>query len=299
MRTMLDLITTLKSFRHSNIIITSIYPNKESFIASKYAINAFLIVAITAIIGTATISAHVIHYVYDLVHLNVQVRKNHLLKGYHHNLPDSIDQFINHLLVSDFRIVQTSAICTKKELFSRSLEDWQAFSPKVTVMHPFCCPGFENSDSIVNAIKKMFKSLKTSQQQPLITPVSGWISSGFGMRTDPVFEGTAFHKGVDIAAPIGTPVFCAADGFVTFCGWKPFLGNSIFVRLNHTELLTIYGHLHTTTISENDSVFQGQIIGNVGSTGKSTGPHLHFEIRLNEVSINPISFLLPPDTLID
>ncbi len=299
MKIILYLITTFQKLRGSQFIITSIDPGTESFIVSKHSITLLLIIAITAITGTAIISSHGIHYISDLINVRVQIRRHHFLNEYYCDLPDSIDHCINHLLVSNFQIVHSSTISSKNELFSRSHKGWEAFAPKVTVMYPFCCQGFENSDTIVYAIKKMFKGLKNSQQQFFINPVPGWISSGFGMRTDPVFEGSAFHKGVDIAAPVGTPVFCAADGVVSFSGWKPFLGNSILVQLNHTNLLTIYGHLHSMTISRSDSVFQGQVIGYVGSTGKSTGPHLHFEIRHNEVSINPVSFLLPPDTLID
>jgi murein DD-endopeptidase MepM/ murein hydrolase activator NlpD len=166
-------------------------------------------------------------------------------------------------------------------------------------MHPFCCPGFTNSDTIVSIIRSLFRDFHPSQLQSFTCPAKGWISSGFGMRTDPVFEGTAFHKGVDIAAPIGTPVYCAADGVVIFCGRKPLLGNTIFISLNQTKLITIYGHLHSITISRKDSVFQGQIIGHVGSTGKSTGPHLHFEVRIGDAPVNPISLLLPIDTLLD
>lgn len=130
-------------------------------------------------------------------------------------------------------------------------------------------------------------------------PTSGWISSHFGMRTDPVFEGTAFHKGIDIAAAEGTPVYCAADGVIDFCGFKPHLGNVIFVRHRQKNLISIYGHLRTCTVTKNAQVHKGQKLGEVGTTGKSTGPHLHFEIHNCGIPINPIPKLIPLDTLLD
>ncbi len=133
----------------------------------------------------------------------------------------------------------------------------------------------------------------------LSCPTSGWISSHFGMRTDPIFEGTAFHKGIDIAAPEGTPVYCAADGIVEFCGFKPLLGNAIYIRHPQTNLITVYGHLLSCTISKNKKIQRGQQLGLVGSTGKSTGPHLHFEVRHFGIPINPILNLVPLDTLLD
>lgn len=133
----------------------------------------------------------------------------------------------------------------------------------------------------------------------LNSPTSGRISSYFGIRTDPVFEGTAFHKGIDIATVEGTPVYCAADGVVDFCGFKPLLGNVIYIRHHHKNYVTIYGHLRNFNIAKNKVVSRGQLLGCVGSTGKSTGPHLHFEIRYCDIPINPISHLLPSDTLLD
>jgi murein DD-endopeptidase MepM/ murein hydrolase activator NlpD len=145
-----------------------------------------------------------------------------------------------------------------------------------------------------NDLQKLFHTSSI-----LNCPTSGWISSHFGMRTDPVFEGTAFHKGIDIAAPEGTPVYCATDGVVDFCGFKPHLGNVIYIRHHHKNLITIYGHLRSCTITRNALVQKGQLLGLVGTTGKSTGPHLHFEVRNCGIPINPIPKIIPMDTLLD
>ena len=119
-----------------------------------------------------------------------------------------------------------------------------------------------------------------------ITPAAGVISSGYGMRWG------RMHSGIDIAAPIGTPVMAAAAGTVEFAGWtEGGYGNLIDIR-HRDGSLTRYGHLDRVQVRQGDSVTQGQMIGEMGSTGRSTGPHLHFEIRLAQRgAVNPMAYL--------
>jgi murein DD-endopeptidase MepM/ murein hydrolase activator NlpD len=107
---------------------------------------------------------------------------------------------------------------------------------------------------------------------------SGILTSGFGMRESPISHHLAMHTGIDLAAPTGTDVYAARDGKVTETGVSEVLGQYIVIS-HDASWSTVYGHLSARRVRLNDKVESGMIIGNVGSTGESTGPHLHFEVR--------------------
>ncbi len=117
-------------------------------------------------------------------------------------------------------------------------------------------------------------------------PARGLLTSGFGLRRHPVFGVIRMHNGVDIAAPWGTPVRAAASGTVLFAGW--FGGYGKLVILDHGGFTTLYGHLSSIGVAVGQRVQAGQVIGRVGSTGYSTGPHLHFEIRKDGRPVDPL-----------
>lgn len=120
----------------------------------------------------------------------------------------------------------------------------------------------------------------------LASPVAGRITSGFGMRRHPVLGYMRMHKGMDFGAPWGTPIYAAIDGVVQLAGRSSGYGN--FVKINHGNgLQSGYGHMSRIAARVGQRVSRGQLIGYVGSTGMSTGPHLHFEIWKNGVSVNP------------
>lgn len=117
------------------------------------------------------------------------------------------------------------------------------------------------------------------------------ISSGFGMRRHPVFRYKSFHKGWDMPRPYGTPVKSSRDGQVIFAGWRTGYGRLVIVK-HSGGLRTWYGHLSKITVTPGQKVKRGQLVGRVGSTGISTGPHLHFEVRDRfGNSLNPKKFL--------
>jgi murein DD-endopeptidase MepM/ murein hydrolase activator NlpD len=119
-------------------------------------------------------------------------------------------------------------------------------------------------------------------------PVNGPMTSGFGMRRHPILGYKRMHAGIDFKAGHGAPIFAATDGAVAYAGRKGGYGN--FVQLNHGgNLATGYGHMSRIAVSPGQRVRQGQIIGYVGSTGLSTGPHLHYELYRNGRPINPLS----------
>ncbi len=126
---------------------------------------------------------------------------------------------------------------------------------------------------------------------PTLWPVMGSISSTYGeIRLSSAAGGVRPHKGVDISAPSGTPVVAAAAGIVISCGWQSEMGKSIYIDHGH-GFATLYGHLKKILVKPGDRVKKGQIIGTVGMTGKSTGPHLHYEVHVRGVPVNPQAYL--------
>jgi murein DD-endopeptidase MepM/ murein hydrolase activator NlpD len=118
------------------------------------------------------------------------------------------------------------------------------------------------------------------------------LTSSYGLRANPVTGNISVHQGLDLAAPMGTEVFCAADGIVTEIGENPVYG--IYIIVNHQNRWTsLYGHLQKVETSLQTNVRSGTLIGRVGSTGQSTGPHLHFELRQDGRAIDPIGRLRP------
>ena len=133
---------------------------------------------------------------------------------------------------------------------------------------------------------------------PQVVPASVEnITSGFGYRRDPFNGSGAMHAGIDFKGPMGSPVFAAADGRVTFVGRKAGYGN--VVEITHGNgMLTRYAHLSRFDVKVGQQVAAGATIAGLGSTGRSTGPHLHFEVRINDRAVNPRPFLeAAPDVL--
>lgn len=125
---------------------------------------------------------------------------------------------------------------------------------------------------------------------PSMWPVEGRIGSSFGEREDPINGEGAFHAGVDIEAPYGTPVRASADGDVTGASMGSGYGRT--VELNHGHnLFTVYGHLSAVAVVPGQHVTRGQVIGYVGQSGRATGPHLHYEVRVHNVPVNPYKYL--------
>lgn len=127
---------------------------------------------------------------------------------------------------------------------------------------------------------------------PSIWPVAGKLESGFGGRRNPFGGGSyEFHSGQDIDAEHGAPVIAGASGKVSFAGWQNGYGQLVVID-HGGGLTTRYGHLSQIQVTEGQTVSRAQQIGLVGSTGRSTGPHLHYEVRINDEPVNPLQYLL-------
>ncbi|WP_028574803.1 M23 family metallopeptidase [Desulfonatronovibrio hydrogenovorans] len=141
---------------------------------------------------------------------------------------------------------------------------------------------------IIQAIKNQNDLLSST---PSIWPTQGWVSSEFGYRNSPFTGRREFHRGLDISAPIGTPIYAPADGKVSFSGNDGAYGISLVI--NHGRgITTRYAHLQRYVAQRNQEVSRGQLIGYVGNTGRSTGPHLHYEVRVNNMPVNPMRYIL-------
>ena len=126
---------------------------------------------------------------------------------------------------------------------------------------------------------------------PSVQPVEGThLTSEFGMRWHPVLGGRRAHKGVDLAGPVGTPVHATADGIVGRADW--FSGYGLYIQLEHGGALeTRYGHMSRLNVEAGQLVHKGDVIGYIGSTGRTTGPHLHYEVRVAGLAVNPIPYM--------
>jgi murein DD-endopeptidase MepM/ murein hydrolase activator NlpD len=123
-----------------------------------------------------------------------------------------------------------------------------------------------------------------------LKPTNGWLSSGFGNRLHPILGTVRLHAGVDLAAPTGTPIVASRGGNVTFVGWMSGYGQTVMVY-HGDGVATLYAHMSAFSVSQGSYVAQGGQLGAVGMTGTATGPHLHFEIRINGVPQNPCGYI--------
>jgi len=147
--------------------------------------------------------------------------------------------------------------------------------------------------------KKSFESLFNNLEDqrnllaatPAIRPTDGWISSTFGYRTSPFTGLREFHNGMDIATQKGTPILATADGVITFAGTKGLMGKLIIIDHGH-GMVTRYGHIHKMLKKRGDAVKKGDTIALVGNTGRSTGSHLHYEVHLDGIPVNPAKYIL-------
>jgi len=148
---------------------------------------------------------------------------------------------------------------------------------------------------INNEVKKTQKEgVSITVSGGFTKPVPGRITSPFGPRIHPIFKRKIFHSGIDIGAPYGTPIRAANSGRVIFVGWYNGYGKVVIIDHGNIEGLpttTLYAHMSTTLVKQGSHVAKGTVVGKVGTTGYSTGPHLHFEVRQKGNPVNPLRFI--------
>lgn len=145
-------------------------------------------------------------------------------------------------------------------------------------------------DEIVILAKNKEKMLECIPAiQPVYNKNLKKMASGYGMRIDPVYHTPKFHAGMDFTSPTGTKIFATGNGVVTTAGWKQGYGNCVEIR-HGFGYGTLYGHMSAIKVRSGQKVKRGDLIGLVGSTGKSTGPHLHYEVHVNGKPVNPQNY---------
>jgi murein DD-endopeptidase MepM/ murein hydrolase activator NlpD len=143
-------------------------------------------------------------------------------------------------------------------------------------------------ESLYNELVRQRNLLSST---PSIRPATGWISSRFGYRKSPFTGLREFHKGLDIANRKGTPIIATGDGTITFAGSKGFLGKVVVINHGH-GMITRYGHLQKILVKRKENVKRGDTLGYMGNTGRGTGPHVHYEVLLNGIPVNPKKYIL-------
>jgi murein DD-endopeptidase MepM/ murein hydrolase activator NlpD len=186
---------------------------------------------------------------------------------------------------------ESEARMTTVEMF-RLTKDLETLDRLVTNQEQLIASTIPNSDNR-NQLQTNLPTLSAKDDlfdkntnSALIWPTQGTISSGYGWRWGKI------HQGIDIAAPVGTPVWAAAIGIVEFAGWDDSgYGNMLDIR-HRDGSITRYAHLNVLFVKQGDTVIQSQVVAAVGSTGNSTGPHLHFEIRpQGGIATDPMAYL--------
>lgn len=159
------------------------------------------------------------------------------------------------------------------------------------------------TDPTFKALFNSWKKLDSLQDGVIAVPSDKPVktaayTSSFGVRSDPFKGGAAMHAGIDLAGPVGTPIYATADGTVSEAGWNGG-GYGNLIKLDHGRgIETRYGHLSSLSVRAGERVKRGQMIGRMGSTGRSTGSHLHYEVRIDGRAVNPIPFMRSTDYLI-
>ena len=147
------------------------------------------------------------------------------------------------------------------------------------------------AESLADLVAHLEDQSARLQATPSVVPTKGWVTSTFGYRTSPFTGGREFHRGLDIAGRVGTPVYAPAAGVVRYSGERRALGKSVSIKHGY-GVESIYGHLDELIAKRGQTVARGERIGTMGSTGRSTGPHLHYQVQVNGVPVDPRNYIL-------
>ncbi len=148
------------------------------------------------------------------------------------------------------------------------------------------------NDSFSDILNNQARAQHIFDHTPAVKPAAGPIVSGFCWRRDPIFGGVQYHKGLDIAFPTGTPIIAPADGTVTFAGMKTGYGYTVFIKHGY-GFESRYGHCSQLLVHDGQEIKRGDIIALVGATGWAVGPHLHYEVLVSSVHVDPAQYILP------
>ena len=196
---------------------------------------------------------------------------------------DPIPDQTRHYYAENDRRYEEFAGFTTSKLLMKAAEKTDDLSKMIYVQS-------QSYDELVRLAKTNEEKLQHIPGiQPVLNKDLRRMASGYGVRIDPVYRTKKFHAGMDFTANTGTDVYATGDGTVTYSGWMQGYGNTIMID-HGFDYVTLYGHLSKTIAKKGDKVKRGSIVGLVGNTGKSTGPHLHYEVRFKGKPQNPMNF---------
>lgn len=293
MRLLKRFITCIKNLAEVQLIFIPEYHCRSIFRISAKTCLVFITVCLLSLGGVFKTLLFLTNQANSYITVNFQLKKKHHYK--------SLVDALNHLLdqsISLIHLLPCSTVVIPKNL--TIVPEFVSNSSLFPLLAPNSIEQLLKTYDFKHNLQPSIPVKHNSTSDLLVfgCPTEGRITSHFGKRTDPVFEGTAIHYGIDIASHIGTPIMAAADGRIKYVGNKTHWGNVIII--DHAKgYQTIYAHLHKFGVCSGDTVSRGQKIGYLGNTGKSTGPHLHYEIRYFGKPLNPLPFLLPVDIVAD
>ncbi len=293
-----------------NVMIFSSTGKSYNFTVPNF-LPKFLIIVFLLLLASS------IFFSYNFIKLNKQINKVSALKKENNFLKKKITFFNNKISEIQNKVREIDSLGTKLRVMARldtgvksnnegiggpSFDEIKNFisndsyqDENIKKIHYVLDKlNFELKQEEKN-ITELFKYFKEKDirlsSTPSIWPATGWISSPYGIRRDPFTGKKRFHEGIDITNRIGTPVLAPADGIVTFAGRNGGYGNVIYIS-HGLGVSTRYGHLSKIYVKVGQHVQRGDVIGAIGNTGRSTGPHLHYEVRINKKPVNPINFVL-------
>jgi murein DD-endopeptidase MepM/ murein hydrolase activator NlpD len=202
---------------------------------------------------------------------------------------------------NDVRMAGVGGLPTKEDMILASLLDPVLMNAEIVKENiESLIRKAELQDSTLTKMTEQVESIhKVWSSRPSIWPTVGRITSGFGYRMHPVVGENMFHEGLDIANKPMTLVYATAEGIVEHAGPRDYYGNAIFLKHLDNQAETIYGHLNKIAVKYGQHVKRGELIGYMGNTGRTTGPHLHYEVRIFGKCVNPLGYILPSDAIID
>ncbi|MGD0154098.1 MAG: peptidoglycan DD-metalloendopeptidase family protein [Thermacetogeniaceae bacterium] len=191
-------------------------------------------------------------------------------------------------------VLQNQTLAKKNDLTASSQQKKQLMA-QIKAQQNALQHGIDMEEAAAEQLTQFIQQMQNKNAPPqgtgrLVWPVRGPITSPFGMRIHPITHRYSGHTGIDIGVAYGTSIAAADGGTVIFAGWNDAYGNMTVID-HGGGIATMYAHQSNQLVSVGDHVRQGQIIGKVGSTGWSTGPHLHFEVRVNGTPVNPMNYL--------
>ena len=223
------------------------------------------------------------------------------------------DRLYRRALAENARLSSTTTTLSRQlDGLSRQLEEFDSRTQRLAIVaglsqsgtglggpiaaSPLSSNGLSDRSSAIGsrlaALESQFARRSASvSSTPTVAPVRGLLNSGFGTRQDPFTGEPAFHSGLDISTRRDEPVLATAEGLVIKSGWSGDYGKTVEIA-HATGFTTVYGHLDAILVREGQRVNRGERVGLVGSTGRSTGPHLHYEVRQAGRVVNPLDYIL-------